>query len=391
MSARVLWHCGAAMAADRPIRLDLDVTSLLDPPTGVGVVARELLHGLSAHLDVDVTAFAVSWRGRSRLAEVVGADAAIRSRPFPARLARLAWARTDHPSGPFLAGPADVVHGPNHVSPPGGGAAEVVTIHDLTAIRYPELCTADVLQWPPLFRRSLDRGAWVHTVSETVADEVRDAFPAVADRVVAAPNGLRRPPEPTPSSDAEVGHRLAGGDRYLLALGTVEPRKDLPTTVAAFDALAAQDPDLRLVIAGPDGWGVDALTEARDRSRHGRRIVRLGWVGGDQRLGLLRGASAVAYPSRYEGFGLVPLEALAVGTPVVASDIAVHRETVGDGAVLVPVGDVDALAAALQRVLNEPDLAADLVRRGQPHLGRYQWPATIEAVVDLYRRAMAAR
>ena len=379
------------MAADPPIRVDLDVTSLLDPPTGVGVVVRELLEGLASRPDVHVTAFAVSWRGRARLAPVVGSGVEVRSRPFPARLARLAWSRADHPSGTFLAGPADVVHGPNHVGPPGGGAAEVVTVHDLTAIRYPELCTADVLQWPGLLHRSLARGAWVHTVSETVAEEVREAFPDAADRVVAAPNGLRRPPGPTPASGGSVGRRLAGGERYLLALGTVEPRKDLPTLVAAFDAMADTDPDLRLVIAGPDGWGVDALTEARDRSRHGRRIVRLGWVGGDQRLGLLRGAAAVAYPSRYEGFGLVPLEAIAVGTPVVASDIAVHRETVGDGALLVPVGDVAALAERLQRVLADPDLAADLVRRGQSNVDRYDWSRTVDGVVDLYRRATAAK
>ena len=379
------------MAADQPLSVALDVTSLLDPPTGVGVVVRELLEGLAARPDVAVTAFAVSWRGRARLAEVVGAGVAVSTRPFPARLARLAWSRVDHPSARLLAGPSQVVHGPNHVVPPGGGAAEVVTVHDLTATRYPELCTADVLQWPPLLHRALARGAWVHTVSETVADEVRHEFPEAADRVVAAPNGIRRPPPPTPASDAAVGHHLAGGDRYVLALGTVEPRKELPTLVAAFDALAADDPDLRLVLAGPDGWGVDALTAARDRCRHARRIVRLGWLGGPQRLGLLRGASVLAYPSRYEGFGLVPLEALSVGTPVVASDIDVHRETVADGALLVAPGDADALAGALRRLLDDDALAADLVARGQARVDAYSWERTVAQVVDLYRRAAEAR
>ncbi len=378
------------MAAERPLRVALDVTSLLDPPTGVGVVVRELLDGLAARPDVAVTAFAVSWRGRARLDEVVGAGVHVGTRPFPARLARLAWSHVDHPSARLLAGPSDVVHGPNHVVPPGGGAAEVVTVHDLTATRYPELCTADVLQWPPLLHRALARGAWIHTVSETVAAEVRHQFPEAAERVVAAPNGIRRPPPSTPASDAAVGHRLAGGPRYVLALGTVEPRKELPTLVAAFDALASDDPDLRLVLAGPDGWGVDALTAARDRCRHRRRIVRLGWLGGHQRLGLLRGASVLAYPSRYEGFGLVPLEALSVGTPVVASDIDVHRETVADGALLVTPGDVDALADALRRVLDDHDLAADLVHRGQARVDAYSWDRTVDQVVDLYRRAAAS-
>lgn len=373
------------------MRLSIDTTSLLHHRTGVGVFVHELVEGLAGRPDVDLSVFAVSWRGRDGLVAAAPAGATVHARPMPARLARMLWNRVDHPSARFLAGDADVVHGPNFVVPPGGGAAEVVTVHDLTATRYPELCTADVLQWPPLLHRALARGAWVHTVSETVADEVRHEFPEAADRVVAAPNGIRRPPPPTPASDAAVGHHLAGGDRYVLALGTVEPRKELPTLVAAFDALATDDPDLRLVLAGPDGWGVDALTAARDRCRHARRIVRLGWLGGPQRLGLLRGASVLAYPSRYEGFGLVPLEALSVGTPVVASDIDVHRETVADGALLVAPGDADALAGALRRLLDDDALAADLVARGQARVDAYSWERTVAQVVDLYRRAADAR
>lgn len=379
------------MARPRQLHVALDVTALLDPPTGVGVVVRELLDGLIERPDVVVTAFAVSWRGRERLEEVAGWGIDLGTRPFPARLARAAWLRGDRPGLGWFAPAAQLVHGPNHVVPPGGGAAEVVTVHDLTAVRYPELCTADVLQWPPLLERALGRGAWIHTVSESVAEEVRAAFPQAAERVVAVPNGIRRPGDPTERSDAAVGRHLAGTDRYVLALSTVEPRKDLPTLVAAFDELAADDPDLRLVIAGPDGWGVEALTAARDRARHRRRIVRLGWVGRDTRLGLMRGASAVAYPSLYEGFGLVPLEALAAGTPVVASDIAVHRETVGDAALLVPPGDAGALAGALRSVLDDEHLAASLVDRAQPRIDRYDWARTVDGVVDLYRRAVADR
>ncbi len=373
---------------ERPLRVAVDATSLLDPPTGVGVVVRELLDGFAERPDLDVSTFAVSWRGRRRLPSVVGPAVAVRSRPFPARLARRLWLRGDHPSGRGLGGAdAEVIFGPNHVVPPGGGAAEVLTIHDLTAVRYPELATADVLQWPPLARRAARRGAWVHTPSEAVAAEVRAWEPAFADRVVAVPNGVRRPPAPTPTSGAAEGRRLAGTERYVLAVGTVEPRKDLPTLVRAWDALAADDPDLGLVIAGPDGWGVDGLTAARDGASHRRRIRRLGWVGGDQRLALLRGAAVLAYPSVYEGFGLVPLEALAAGTPVVTTDIAVHREVLTDAAPLVPVGDPDALAAALHRVVTDDDHAAAIVAAGQARVDAHPWSATVAGVADLLQRA----
>ncbi len=378
--------------AVQDITVGFDATGALDRPTGIGVFVREALRGLAERPDVDVTAFAVSWRALGRLADVVPAGVAVRSRPVPARLARWAWARSDWPSAHWLAGDVDVVHGPNFVVPPGGGAAEVVTVHDLTALHFPDMCTADVLAWPPLLERALDRGAWIHTVSEFVADEVRQRYSQAAERVVAVPNGISLPELGLPGAgDAASGRHLAGGDRFILALGTVEPRKDLPSLVAAFDALAATDPDLRLIIAGPDGWGAEALTAARDRARHRRRIVRLGWVDDHQRVALLRAATVVAYPSRYEGFGLVPLEALAVGTPVVATAVGALPEVLGDAAPLVPPGDVDALAEALHEVLTDEELRARLLAAGTHRVATYRWDRTVDGLVDLYRQAIAAR
>lgn len=382
------------MSAASVTRVALDATALLDRPTGIGVYVGELLAGLVARPEVDVVAFAVSARGRARLPDVVPAGTRVRSRPFPARLARAAWGRGDHPSVRWLAGEVDVVHGPNYVVPPGGSAAEVVTVSDLSAVHFPEMCSRDVLQWPHLLARALDRGAWVHAISGFVAEEVRALHPDAAERVVAVPLAVRAPEPATATSGPEQGRRLAGGDRYVLALGTIEPRKDLPTLVAAFDHLAADDPDLRLVLAGPDGPVADGLVEltaARRRSSHRRRIVRLGWVDHDQRLALLRGAQAVAYASRYEGFGLVPLEAMGVATPVVVTAVGALPEIVGDAALLVPPGDADALAGALATVLTDPGVAEGLVARGEQRVGRYRWTDTVSGLVALYRRAVEDR
>lgn len=374
-----------------PIRVALDVTSLLEPRTGVGTVAAALAEGLAERGEIDLHAFAVSWRGRGQLPEVVPPGARVHGLPLPARLARMAWQRMDHPSAWLLAGRVDVVHGPNFVVPPGGGAAEVVTVHDLTALRYPEMCTPDVLQWPALLRRALGRGAWVHAVSASVADEVREAFPEAGERVVAVANGLALPPPPTATTDAEAGHHLAGGERYVLALGTVEPRKDLPTLVTAFDQLATTDPDLRLVVAGGDGLAAAELDAAIAAASARDRIVRLGRVDDAARLALLRGAAVVAYPSRYEGFGLVPLEAMAAGSPVVATRVGAIPEVVGEAALLVPERDVAGLASAIGSVLRDPALAETLVDEGRAQVARFTWDAAVDGIVGLYRRAIAER
>ena len=250
-----------------PLTVALDATSLLDTRTGVGQFTSAIGCRLARRADVHLRMFAVSWRGRGRLAGVAPAGAELVGNPVQVRLARALWRRDRRLPVEWLTGRCDVVHGPNFVVPPARRAAEIVTVHDLTSLRFPELCTAHTRSYPTLIGRALDRGAWVHTVSEFVAEEVRAAFPADPARVVAISNGFT-PLDDGPGTDAATGRRLAGGEQYVVAVGTVEPRKNLPVLVEAFDELAAAHPDLRLVLAGPDGWGAEALTAAVDRARH---------------------------------------------------------------------------------------------------------------------------
>jgi glycosyltransferase involved in cell wall biosynthesis len=351
----------------------------------VGVFSRALLDGLRSADDLEVVAFAVSWRGRGRLpAEVPDGVTTVR-RPMAARPLRTLWHHTELAPIERWTGPVDVVHGPNFVVPPSRHAARLVTVHDLTAIRYPELCTADVLQWPDLFRRAAAHGAWVHSPSRAVADEVVEAFDIPEERVVVVANGV----DEVEAAPAGTGRRLAGFERYVLALGTLEPRKDLPALVRAFDALGAADPDLGLVIAGADGWGADAVHASIAAATHRDRIHCTGWVGGAERAGLLREATVLAYPSRYEGFGLPPLEAMSVGVPVVATAVGAVQEVVGDAADLVPLDDEDALAEALLRVVGDTAHREQLVARGRERAKGYSWAACAAGIADLYRRMAA--
>lgn len=365
------------------LRVAVDAMPLLGRPTGVGVMTRELLERLGRRAGVDPVAFAVTWRGRDDLRGVAPPGVEVVDRPAPARPLRWAWRHSPGPPVEWWTGPVDVVHGPNFVVPPARRAARVLTLHDLTAVRYPELCTRDVLAYPDLVARAVDRGAWVHAVSDFVGEEARELFGVPAERLVVVPNGVSTVPE-APEGE---GRRLAGRARYVLAVATLEPRKDLPTLVRAFDEVAATDPDLGLVLAGADGWGAEAVHRAVAGAAHGDRIRCTGWVGDGDRAALLREATVLAYPSRYEGFGLPPLEAMSVGVPVVASTAGAVPEVVGDAALLVEPGDADGLAQALTRVVGDAELRAHLVAHGRQRATAFTWDRAADGIVALYERA----
>jgi glycosyltransferase involved in cell wall biosynthesis len=300
---------------------------------------------------------------------------------MPARVVRELWARgVAWPRAEHWTGPIDVVHALNYVAPP-ARVPVIVMVHDLTFIRYPELCAPDTLRYGGLVRHAVAAGAVIHTPSEFVADEVRHDLGVSADRVVAIHSGLA----PVTGGDSGTGATLAGGPRYVLTLGTVEPRKNLPGLVRAFSAVALDDPDVRLVVAGPDGWDQEQFAAAVAASGSRDRIVRLGYVTAAARRDLLAGASVFAYPSRYEGFGLPPLEAMAVGVPVVAGRAGALPEVLGDAALLVDPADDDELAGALLQLLDNESMRADLIVRGRERSARYTWAATAARVVDLYR------
>ena len=168
-----------------PLAVALDVTSLVGHRTGVGVLAAHLVDGLAARDDVHLHAFAVTWRGRDGLAGALPPGVDLARRPMAARPLREVWRRVDRPAIETWVGSVDVVHGPNFVVPPARRAAEVVTIHDLTPWRFPQLVDAATAAYPALVARALRRGAWVHAPSRSVAEEVVAELGAPAERVAA--------------------------------------------------------------------------------------------------------------------------------------------------------------------------------------------------------------
>ncbi len=340
---------------------------MLGLPTGVGAFCQGALAALAQRPGLDVRAYAVSWRRRRRIEAKLPAGVRAHQRPMPARPLHARWARADTPPLEWFIGATDVVHGTNFLVPPTGRAAAVVSVHDLTPLHHPELCDEATLAYPGLIRRALARGrVGPHRLGlRRRRGRSRPSGPNPPGCASSIPASPACPHRRRPRSRAVRARLLPPATgRYCLAVGTAEPRKDLPGLVRAFGAVATRHGDVTLVLAGPPGWGEQALASAIAESAARDRIVRLGWVQPADLAALLSGASVLAYPSLYEGFGFPPLQAMEAGVPVVATRAGSLPEVLGDGATLVDPGDHEALADALDACLGDDALRHRLSAAG---------------------------
>jgi glycosyltransferase involved in cell wall biosynthesis len=364
------------------MRVGLDATPLLGPRTGVGQYVARLVEALAASGEVgELRLVPFTWRGAGDLTAAAGRVRVLRRR-VPARVLREAWARVGWPPVEWFAGRVEVFHGTNFVAPPARRAGLVVTIHDLSYLRYPEMVTPASARYRALVPAGLGRGAIVCAPTAAVAAEVLDAYRLPADRVVVTPLGVSPTwPEAEPP---DAGWLAARGlpPRYLLFVGSREPRKNLVTLLAAYRELLAGGSPPPLVLVGPPGWGAEPdLAGLPAGSVH-----TPGYLADAELARVVAGAAALAYPSWYEGFGLPALEALACGTPVVAGDVPALREVLGDQAELVDPRDAGALATALAKAVEDGGDQARRARRA--HAAAFTWQRTAQATLAAYTRAV---
>jgi len=365
-------------------RVVVDATAIPARLTGAGVHTARVLAELARRDDLEVGAFCAPGTAAALVAP------GLRLRPVAAararRPARLAWTQLLAGRAARRAG-AGLLHGVHYELPLRSRLPQVVTVHDLTLLTHPEWHEASKVRyfgWA--MRRAVATATRVLCVSATTAADLTERLGVPGDRVDVTPLGTDLHPA-TDAQVAEVRRRLGLDGPYLLGLGTVEPRKDLPTLVRAFAALAAELPH-RLVLAGLAGWGAGELEAAVAASGVADRILVTGYVADADKAALLTGADVFAYPSRYEGFGLPVLEAMACGTPVVTTTGGSLPEVAGDAATLIDPGDEDALAAAVAKLATDPAARQDAAARGLARAATFTWKRCAELTATAYARAI---
>jgi glycosyltransferase involved in cell wall biosynthesis len=342
--------------------------------------------------------------------EAIGDNAKVRVEFLPFRSVRKAvpfvWGQMMI-SGAFERAGLDLLHAPANALPLFYRGPAVVTVHDLAVYDHPEWFPSPYRGALSFAERvivpySMRQARHIIAVSKQTKEDVRRIFGLPGERVSVIYEGA----EGTGHLDASVPERYGlSGRRYLLFLGTVEPRKNIPAAVRAFASVLAQDygrfADIDLVIAGRRGWGHESSFEAIAAAnaaigalaaRHGddprERVRYAGYVSRDDKAGLMAGAAAFVFPSLYEGFGLPVVEAMKLGVPVITARRASLPEVCGDCAVLVdPENDGD-LARAMKEVLEEPDKARALAERGRARAGEFSWERTARETVRVYEEAV---
>jgi alpha-1,3-rhamnosyl/mannosyltransferase len=287
----------------------------------------------------------------------------------------------------------DLYHEPNFLPLP-TGTPTLVTIHDLSVLLHPEWHPAERLaEFEAGFARALRRATHFLTVSEFVRQEVIRHLNVPPERVTRVYNGVRPGLAPLPQADVAAAlHRLGLPPRYLLYLGTIEPRKNVLRLLEAYCALPGR---LRerwpLLLVGGWGWHTEAVAEFYQAEARHRGVRHLGYVA-DENLGVIyNGARALVFPSLYEGFGLPPVEMLACGGAVLASTAGAVAETVGGRAHLIHPADTDGWREALARVLEDDDWWHGLRRGGVEAARPYTWERAAAETLDVYRAVVGGR
>ena len=374
------------------MRITIDLSAAVRRHAGLGRYAHELTAALLALPTGDEYRAFLHSAGAGLRPDPPLDCLPVRSVPLDAKPWRMSVLLASFAGVPLdaVVGATTIFHGTDHLLPPTRRIRTVFTIHDLIFRFFPEhhlpLNRWYLTVMMPRFLRAADA---LIAVSEQTKRDAMALYRLPAERIHVVYEGVddRFQPVADPARLAALRQRFKLPERFLLYLGTIEPRKNLPALLDAYHSLVAAGEEADLVIAGRKGWLYQPVFAHVRRLGLERRVHFTGWVDDADAPALLSAARAFVFPSLYEGFGLPPLEAMACGTPVVASNTSSLPEVVGDAGLLVDPTDRAALAAALRRVLADDGLAATLRAKGLRRARRFRWEKAALETLAVYRAA----
>lgn len=367
------------------MKVCVDIQSAIGQTSGVGRYTRCLAEALPGEKHADQLGyFYFDFRRNGSPLYKLSVDERV-VRWIPGRVVQKAWKTVNFPPFDWFSGKADLFHFPNFIRPPLAHGRSVVTIHDVSFLRFPEATEKKNLQYlTSCLSRTVKEADHIITDSHFSKKELCTLMPVCEEKVTPIHLGL--PPATHQSAGKENLPDKISGRPYLLMVGTIEPRKNHRFLFEVFEQLKSYDG--LLVLAGMRGWREGPIFERLEHSAERNRIVYLDYVSDQQLATLYQHADAFVFPSLYEGFGFPPLEAMRFGTPVVSSSAGSLPEVLGDAAILCNEFDVELWVEQLHKVLDDTALREQLAERGKNHAQTFSWSRTAKETWDVYRMTM---
>ena len=306
---------------------------------------------------------------------------------LPTRLMYKIWEFTGIPKVDSLLKDLDLYHATNFFLPPTRKAKRVVTIHDLAFISMPELCSPKIVA---PFRKCVQRVATdadaVIACSESTKDDIINLLHIDPSRITVALEAVDenfKAIEPYNADKIIAGYGIK--TPFILFVGTLEPRKNIPTLLRAFAKVMSDIPH-NLVLIGSVGWMPGEIFETIDELGISDRVVRPGYVKYCDLPAFYTAADVFVFPSLCEGFGLPVLEAMTCGCPVITSNNSSLPEVAGDAGICLDAKDVDAFAQAIRSIVDDKSLHASMIAHGRDHAKKFSWETCAHTTLDVYRR-----
>ncbi|TVQ43723.1 MAG: glycosyltransferase family 1 protein [Gloeocapsa sp. DLM2.Bin57] len=376
------------------LKIAIDVTSLRSKPSGIGVYITNLVQGLiklqsesNFNLSLVYQPSFKKWL-RGDLSPSYNQNFSLETHclPLPVTLSTLL---TNFPN-PILSllepslGSPDILQGTDHFVYPSHKSKNILTIHDLTFIKYPQYVNSIVKTYYSRLQKCLQWTDLIITFSENTKQEINYYFNISPEKIIVTPQASRFFLTPTTLNKSQVNYDFSVP--YLLFVSTLEPRKNIVNLIKAFNYLKKQhDIPHNLVLIGQKGWFYQPILEAIANSPYTENIHHLDYLSDELVVLFYRQADVFVYPSYYEGFGLPVLEAMTLETPVITSNTSCLPEIAKDAALLINPDDYQELATAILRVISDRQLRQDLIQRGKIRSSLYSWSKTAQATLEAYQ------